>query len=301
MIRTVSLASLCCLFMAGPAVASDDKTTTLEPSSNWHASLEDGRCRLARTFGKGASEHLLVFEQWGPSSRFGLTVAGPATMKFSSGSKTDLTFFDGQEPREIRPVKSRFDKYGTLLTELNAGIEAKEPEPRNWQEADKAEEKSAASGFPSIDLAIAAKSGFARLAQGERTLTFRTGNLKDPFDALNQCAEQLMVSWGLDLAKQKAQSRRPKLVNWRKIHERLFANWPSDMLEESWRGSVHIRVLVNEEGRTDGCQATNMEMTQEMQKATCNSMSRARFEPARDAKSRPMRSFYETMITYRVQ
>ncbi|QFT76285.1 energy transducer TonB [Erythrobacter sp. THAF29] len=138
------------------------------------------------------------------------------------------------------------------------------------------------------------------LRQGARILTLKTGTMGDAFSVLNQCAEQLMVSWGLDLAEQKAQTRQPKLENWRKINERLFANWPSDMIEEAWRGSVNICVLVDERGRTNGCQATNMAMTQEMQEATCNSMTRARFDPARDAEGKPMRSFYEMTITYRV-
>lgn len=294
------LVAACAAPFALPASASE-KAVVLEPSSNWYAKLENGSCRLARTFGEGAGEHMLVFEQWGPSSRFGLTIAGPEAAKFSSGSRTDLTFFDEHEAREIRPIKGKLDGFGTSLTEINAGMMPYEIDWSNSKEEEERAEKRALAGFPAIDPGLALKAEYVKLRQGDRTLTFRTGRLNDPFDVLNQCAEQLMVSWGLDLAQQKKLVRRPKLENWRKINERLYANWPSDMLEDRWRGSVNIRVLVDEKGRVDGCQATNLAMTQEMQEATCNSMTRARFDPARDMDGKPVRSFYETTITYRVR
>ncbi|QFT76284.1 hypothetical protein [Erythrobacter sp. THAF29] len=133
--RVLVTAVMLCLIVPVPTLA-DDKVTLLEPSSNWFASLENGSCRLARNFGSGASEHRLVFEQWGPSKGFGLIVAGPATEKFSSGSKTDLVFYDGYRPREIRPVKGKLEKYGTSLTEIAVGSKSTRENRLNTKEAE---------------------------------------------------------------------------------------------------------------------------------------------------------------------
>lgn len=278
--------------------SADSRSTILEPSSNWYATLEDGSCRLARRFGERSTEHLLVFEQWGPSSEFGLIVAGPTAARFSDGRKTQLVFFDGQSPREIRPVKNDLDDYGSSLTELAAGLSST---PENWlsrEEISALSEERAQSGFPSIDAELAAQVQYVQLSQGNRELKLMTGPMSDAFSVLDQCAEQLMVSWGFDLEAQKAQSRHPRMLNEHNAAERFWANWPSDMLQERWRGAVNVRVTVNAEGEVEDCQAANLAEIQEMQEATCNAMSGLDFDPALDAQGNPMRSFYMTSIRY---
>lgn len=63
------------LALAGQAAAADEPLV-LKPTSNWQVDYAEDKCRLARKFGEGDTLTVVMFEQDGPSERFGMTFGG---------------------------------------------------------------------------------------------------------------------------------------------------------------------------------------------------------------------------------
>ena len=101
----VTLAAL----IAGPALA---EPVVLKPDSPWNVDFAEDKCRLTRTFGDGANRHFLAFQQYWPAKDAGLTVAGPAFEKFRSLQRTDVRFFEAQQPLRTTPFTGTVGEYG---------------------------------------------------------------------------------------------------------------------------------------------------------------------------------------------
>lgn len=278
--------------LASPVVAEDfpnalverDATTRLDPTSAWNLEYGESRCRLARWFGDESEPHLLVFEQSAPRRRFDLTIAGPLLTRFQ---RVDA-FHIGMERDEAMDEVDRFGRSelegvgrAIVIGGHNIGPDL---------------ERGTLRGA-GIDIDEAGSIDRVVISERRVTLSFETGNMRAPFEALNTCTSEMLRRWGLDPAQHQSYVP-PRLLDSGEVRRRIEARYPDKALARREEALVAFTVIVEADGSVSGCMADNATPTETLQSPACEEIATARFEPARNADGEPMRSYITTNITY---
>lgn len=266
----------------------------VQPSSPWNVDFAEDKCRLVRLFGEGENQHYLAFHQYWPAPEAGLTVAGPAFKNFGSLERTQLRFFETQEPHRTTPFAGTVDGFGAAVIFSNLTIESGEPKTN-------AIDEPATGGIPQMDAAMGAKVQFVELRQRGRVVRLNTGSLGDAFKVLNQCTLDLLRDWGLDAERHLTAQRLPRWINQEALSRKIIANYPTGALAQGEQAIMRMRVIVSAEGTVESCTILKATNTTRLESPACQVMQRATFEPARDAAGQPFRSLYVTSITYRIR
>lgn len=289
----LSAAALAFSSVAFIAPASAKYTTiALEPSTPWNVDYGAEKCRLARIFGEGENKTILFMEQWGPDEKFGFSVAGPDFESFRSRRKTEIRFFSEQEPYETEPFTGEVDGFGTAVIHASFSLGNRNEYSREIGEVQ--------YGLPQIETEIAKRAKYVSLRQGNRIVKLNTGPLNEAFTVLNQCSHQRLVDWDLDLDKHLTIKQMPLWRNEKQIAARIMSVYPTRALKEGESAIFRMRVIVNEDGSISDCKIFESTITEVLQSPACEKMKGAEFDPALDAEGKPVKSFYQTTIIYRV-
>lgn len=278
---------LATVLAATPARA--DEVVALAPGSQWSMDWAQNKCRLVRFFGAEDNRHLLVIEQFWPGETFTLAMAGPAFAKADVDAPTGLRYSAAQKPFDGYLHRGEMEGFGTTLFYATVGLAApplKAPPP-----------STPVTRFPEVDTALAAKTEFVALTQKGKEVRFQTGSLAPAFKLLNQCTQDLVRFWGIDIERHRTATRMPVFVNEKRMSADILSFIPFDKMGEE-RGIVRLRVLVSEAGAVEDCVLLEAPNIAFLQPPICKWIRKAKFEPALDAQGAPMRSFYATTITY---
>jgi TonB family protein len=281
-----TLLALAALATAAPAHAAP---VVLTPSSQWSVDFADEKCRLIRTFGEGEDRHLLAFQQYWPSRRLGLTVAGSGLKRFVSRARTDLRVSESQEPVRGTPFTGKVEGFGDAVIYSEVELDSR----------DTGSEENT-GGVAMVDTAFGKQVQFLELRQGQRQVRLATGPMDAAFEVLNQCTMDLLRQWGLDAEKHRTALSGPKWLNRDALVRRITATYPSDASAQGEQGIMRMRVIVAADGSVESCTILKVTNTTRLDSPACEVMQRAKFEPARDAAGQPFRSFYATGITYQI-
>jgi TonB family protein len=266
----------------------------LKPYGPWNVDYGEDSCRLQRLFGTAEDKHVLMFQQYWPDNRAGLTLAGSAIGKFRTDERTQLGFADGQEPLRATAFVGGLGDYGDALIFSSVSLEEPEP-PAN------ALDDSADSAFRQMDLAFGKQARFVAVRQGGREVRFATGAMDQAFEVLNQCTLELLRGMGLDADMHVTMQSRPRWLNQAALVRRIIALYPRDAAAQGEQGIMRMRVIVGEDGKVESCSILKATTTLRLESPACQVMERAEFAPARDAQGKPFRSLYATSLTYKMQ
>lgn len=272
------------------AMPAQAKVVEVAPSSPWNVDFGENKCRLARFFGEGESRHLLFFEQYWPGERFGMTVAGPSFKRYRSGDRTDLKFFAAQEPSKTKPFTGTVGEFGDGVVYSTLDL-AKDSEPNGQDEI-------APARVPQLDKDTARQVEFVSLRQRGDEVRLLSGPLDEAFAVLDNCALDLIGTWGLDVAQHRTATRLPRWVNKDAVVRKIVAVYPREALNAGEQGIMRMRVTVSAEGAVEDCAIIKATETERLESPACKAMQTARFEPALDAEGKPMRSYYAESIIY---
>jgi len=265
---------------------ADDKIVALQPISPWNIDFAENRCRLSRVFGSAEDMHLLFFEQAAPQASFGITFAGSQLSRFQPGrglligmrgdvAMEELGRYNIGDVEQVGPAIIIANHEVGRLVEVEGQVQG------------------------GIDLAAAEKIDRIVLQHRERALSFETGDMMPPFQALNTCTGDLLRAWGLD-QEQHASYTPPVWSNQRRIVDRIVRAYPQRALRDGEGGIFRMRVIVEADGTVSDCLIEKSTITESLESPACKEMEKARFEPALDAQGQPMRSYYATTVTYAV-
>lgn len=282
----LSLAAFGAVLAPAPLLAA---TTELQPNGPWNVHFADEKCVLSGVFGDERNAHLLAFQQYWPSGSAGVTVAGPAFGKFENLQPTRLTFYDGQQAIEGTPFRGKIEDVGAAVIYTSVALAAREQGQRQR-----------ARVLPDLDTAFGQQVRYVSVKQGSREVRLQTGPLKAAFEVLNSCTEGLITEWGLDLERHRTATALPKWRNSQTLVRRLQGLYPSRALNAGESGIMWLRVIVGEGGKVEDCVIHRGTKSERLDSPACNVMQTAEFEPARDAGGQPFRSYYATMVTYRI-
>lgn len=285
--RVAVLALASAVLAATPGHAETD---VLKPSNSWNVDFGENKCRLTRFFGTQGNRHLLIIEQYWPSQHFGMLAAGRSFAELEAGQPISLKFYEDQKSIDGKPNRSSIEEYGAAFAYRKVGIDTADqpalgPQPVNTR-------------FPILDTDSAARVEFVSLSAGEVEVRLETGSLRDAFEVLNQCTQDLVGTWGFDLAALSAATRMPHWINEAVMAPKFLDYIPFQRLEPGARGTIQLRVVVSEEGRVADCTIIEAPNIKLLEPPICRAMQRARFQPALDAAGKPMRAFYGTTIWY---
>lgn len=312
MVRTPVIASLVLgALVACPAAAQDKATLVLQPSSQWQLDMGEHRCRLARTFGTGASETLFYIEQFNPSARFSYGVAGP--------SLNDLRITDKFQRLPERKVEVQFgpalpgyeQSYeDASLGDLGAAIMGYGPVQTVFETKEEFEGRATKNPEPAggsrelreLDAETGKAISWLSLSSPRiGTVKLELGGMEAPFKAMNFCMDDLVKTWGLDPEQQKQIQKFPVWLNDKKIVRSIQRNYPAQALRGGRMARFNIRVIVDEEGRAESCQLTNMTTSEGFDRdlTVCGLIKNgAKFSPALAASGSPVRSFFTSSVRY---
>ena len=194
---------------AVPGLAAEPQPpVVLEPSSPWLLDYAEDYCRLARQFGGSGHETIFYIEQYEPSDRFSVLVAGP-DFDSKNLTKPALRFGPAGGTKSHEAIAgASIAKYGsgalassmTLLPDPDDSLTASE-RARQWLERE-GEIKQP------LDPADAERIVWFEMLEKNRILgRLALGSMREPVRALNACTDELLSHWGIDVAKHRARSR----------------------------------------------------------------------------------------------
>lgn len=298
--RTIYPALLAAGILAVPAAADDgdypndlaasDEAIVLQPVSPWNIDFGENRCRLTRVFGSAEDQHLLFFEQAAPRRDFGVTFAGSQISRFGGVRRLSI----GME-RDV--AMERLDRFNHGdVADLGPAIIISN---HTISEASLEDTPEGVLRSAGIELGKAENVDRIVLQNGDKVLSFETGNMMPPFQAMNTCTSDLLRDWGLEPDKHTAYYP-PQWSNERSVVRRIGRQYPGDALRAGEQGIFRMRVIVETDGTVSDCHLEESTEMDQLESPACREMRRARFEPARDAQGNPMRSFYATTISYSI-
>ena len=123
-------------------------------------------------------------------------------------------------------------------------------------------------------------------------MRFETGSLRAPITALQTCADDLLTVWGLDPEKHKTMTTLA-ILNPDPNGVLPQGTIPFGDFGKFGGGANQVRVLIGADGKPTGCTIYSPTLGQSLNERICTLvMSKATFQPAKDADGQPMASFW---------
>ncbi|MDB2694740.1 energy transducer TonB [Erythrobacter sp.] len=287
-----------CVAMAAAshtALASNDKSIVLEPSSNWHLDYADERCAIGRSFGSGDEKTVAFFQQAEPSDSLHWVVGGWVADRIDT--KFEVQFGPGFEQYEMRsPMGLKVDDFGTAVR--GTGFKKFEPENDLHSDASVAEPV----GLPQLNPDEGSSIEWVEFVRGDRSYRLRLGNLEPVYKAMNACMTNLVTSWGADPDILRQRRSPPQLINPDDVRKAIQSHYPSTASALGAQADLQIRAMVEADGTVSKCHITGLTQADRFDSDACVVLLQdARFEPARDLEGRPLASFYMQRIHYRMR
>ena len=114
--------------------------------------------------------------------------------------------------------------------------------------------------------------------------------------AMDRCIDQLLTTWGLDPAVQRALQHGPVPLNNPSDWVRS-TDYPSSAANRS--SVINFRLAIGADGAVTGCHIQSGLSVADFAAATCQLVARrARFSPALDAAGKPVTSFYANTVRW---
>ena len=260
------LACAVLLSTSGIAAAADPK----QPTGKWVAEFGDHQCVLSRAYGTADNALILAFQKLPTQTGIELTVlktgksttlanSGLARVGFRKGSSVEVAFGAYRLRSGIRRI--------------SVGID------------DESYRAATESGAVSLSIPKELEEDFVLPGFGPA------------LKVLDQCVVNLGEVWGISKDLQARVSKPAKLIEPKSLFD--SNDYPDGALKEDASGKTIVRYVVDEAGRSSDCVVLKSSGNKLLDLATCSKLlKRARFEPALDAKGRPMRSVSVTAVNW---
>lgn len=293
--RRLTCIGLAGLMMATAANATADagsnqeKSARLLPSSPWNLEYSDDSCRLSRIFGPASSPSLIAFEQIAPGSSVTMITAGSEIAAL--GAFGDLRIgksATGPRTRVI-PMPASMSKYGAgyILPGVSFA-DAFFSEVRY----DFGVGRYGGAGIEPQDAASVSGILFERSG---RTVFLETGNMEQPLRALNSCTGDLLQHWGLGVDDHRGHTP-VALHNENTQISRIRSKYARGPGRKRHEALLTVQAIIDADGAVSKCDYRFAPATSGDSFDVCADLRKMRFDPAKAADGRAIRSFYALTI-----
>lgn len=254
----------------GAPVQAQDQPAVFRPAGNWTVDFGDDYCRLMRTFRNGDDEIALALERIRPGAQTGFILVGDGVKTFRGADQLGYTFAPAQSEREVRYVRSetadgkQYLNLGSVTLTPPAGGGGPGAAPAY----DRAAEQAAAKGITAIGL-----------AKGLTTpVRIETGELGAPVQVLQECADDLAKSWGVDPLATPAAAEGGG-AGWLPQGTVPFADFA-----KLGGGANQVRLLIDAAGKPTKCDIHQPTLSAAQNEKICSLlMANGKFTPAKNA------------------
>ncbi|MEO6040614.1 MAG: hypothetical protein ABIP41_01825 [Croceibacterium sp.] len=262
------------------SVQAQDGAAVFKPAGNWVADFGDDYCRLSRNFSNGPEQVSLAFERLRPGAQTGFVLVGNGIRTFRGADRLGYTLAPAHAEREARYVRSQtaegkqYLNLGTItLTPFAPPVPGARPAaPPKY---DRAAEQAVAKGVTAIALSKGLTS----------PVRIETGELGAPVKVLQECADDLVKSWGIDPQAAMALPQGPGLLPQGTIPFTDFAKLGG--------GANQIRVMVDAAGKPTKCQVHQPTLAQALNDKICGLvMSKGQFVQGKNAAGQAVASYW---------
>ena len=303
------------LLLLQPAyVLAADAPRILAPASGWTLDFADERCSLIREFADGADHIRLQIDSYGPSPGYRVMLSGdlvamsdtPAIREFRIGYSPD----NGQrQPMTMFPGKFGDDDAVSFGPAFLPDLPYADWVPRQPQPASDAPQ---GANWPGSEFQRSVRHMTVQFGDGQ-PFRLDTGGMAAPFTALQQCVDDLMVSWGVDPAAHRTRSRVPMLVELPEGYQRIRVDLADDRpgyTERRYQAMaqaqaaelagprpsagyvVPVRVMIDATGQPTACVVQAGNANEAYRRSVCEQFA-GPYQPALDAEGRPIASFVQ--------
>lgn len=279
-------------------VAAKPESLTLKPSSAWQVDYAEDRCRLGRQFGIGDQQTLLFMDRYGPEEYFRLTVSGKLMKTSSVAPTAEIQFGPSEAAQQLEFLPGNLAGQPAFV--FVSRVRVAPPSALEF-EAIKRDPQQAWDAIQPINDDRKKAIKFFRVGKPLRAdVILETGSMRAPLAALDSCIDNLLTTWGIDVARHKTMTRPVKSLSppekWV-----VSSDYPMKMLMQGQPAIVEFRLSVNAEGAPVSCHIQSTTRPKEFDEAVCGSlMKRARFAPALDAEAKPIASFYRNTVRFAI-
>ncbi|UAB79110.1 TonB family protein [Erythrobacter sp. SCSIO 43205] len=289
--------------LSSPAEAAKEPVV-LKARTPWNVDFGETKCRLARAFGEGEDKHVLLVDQHSPSSGASVTVAGPSFRRFTSRKETLVALGDATEPFEAPGMKAELGPIGYGLVFSNIYFLKDQPavliEARKAGSDNEGTDNDPVRISGQLDSEFGADIEYLSFKQGSREVRLETGPLGEAFEVLNTCTSDMLKDWGFDVETQRLVAKGPVWTNRDAVTRRIVDSYPRAALRRGESAILRMRVTIDEQGGVEDCVINEVTRTETLESPACEQMQKAEFEPAVNVVGQPVRSFFTTSITYRI-
>lgn len=293
---TCAIAFVLGLAAAGPAAAAD--SPPLRANSPWTVDYDTESCALRRTFGEGDSKAYLEVRRFAPGLVLQTTIAS-SNMRTKRSVNFKYRFNGDTEWRKT---------IGANSVTLASGYEGVlfDSEIVDLPEYDKLEDELEREAYlrsidwRAIEKAVAAKTETITLRGAfSKELALQLGALDKPITALNECVDELMTHWGIDVEAHKTLTRPAVPVNLSEIPSMM--DYPPAMLQKSMPGLVNVRLAINETGKITACHIQMPLSDPVFEESSCADIEHLLdFDPALDKDGKPIASYWVTRVHFQL-
>lgn len=266
-------------------LAERKQATILSPVGGWRLEAGNDRCRLRRSFTSNEGPGIILLEQIAPGQRFDLIVAGPDFARARRGSWFYGGMRSDQETETIDPLEFNIPGFENAIALGGVAID-----DYIYAPSSKAQSVAAA-----IDPAAGQKVERIVFQRASTIVSFELGNMREPVEALNACAAELLMRWDLDPEDHAAHEppRMPQEFTYfsRLSHE--LASKPSNLGHKSL---LRVRAIIDVKGSVASCHHEYAITTGGEAPNVCEDIADMTFAPATNAAGEPMASVYSRSV-----
>jgi Gram-negative bacterial TonB protein C-terminal len=304
MLRTIRAIIAIIAASASQLVFAKSEPLVLKPTSAWHLDYGKDSCRMARQFGEGDKQVLVIFNRYGPGEPFRLIVSGAPFKVSSPAGIAKVQFGPNEEVQSISYSSGSFDKLPALVFDGSIRIAPLTPAELKIQiETYKLQKSKPYLTYDPVPINELRQKAVKYLEIGKssrQTIRLEIGSMRASLAALEKCSDELTMRWGIDYEKHKnlQQSARPANFpgSWVTTND-----YPSNMITAAQPANVVFRLDISADGKPTGCHIQATTQAKEFDDAVCGSiLKRARFTPALDAEGKPIASYYINQVNFRL-
>jgi hypothetical protein len=283
---------------AAPAQA--ENAHGLAPASPWNLVYDDDSCALRRTFGDSENPAFLEMRRFAPGGGLQVIVA---SKRLKGRDIRSFTYrFGDEEPwRDAGRLKvSLDDGLGGVVFSVplvEAPAEVTDPAERalylhsvDWR----ARERALAAETDAITV-----SGVTVRNVHRGDMTLRHGSLVAPLAALNECIDELLTHWNIDVEAHKTLARPVLPIDFSAAASMI--GYPPKMARGRMQGLVNIRLAIDATGRVTACRIQMPLSDPAFEASSCDDIQHAfEFEPALDKDGKPIASYWTTRVQFQM-
>lgn len=290
--------ALLAIALAAPlatAAAAQDKPA-LAPSTSWTLDYDTDSCALRRMFGEGDKRAYLELRRFQPGLGLQAVVAS-SWMQAKSRAEFKYRLNDAGAWLDTGGNVLKMDGWSGGVLFAPTLVYLPETEEMEALERDaylksidwQARETSSAAAADTLTLRGAFRSD----------LSLKIGSLDKPMAALNQCIDELMTHWGIDVEAHKALTRPAVPLNLPEVPRMI--DYPPKMLRQFMPGVVNIRLAIDETGRITACHIQMPLSDPAFEETSCADIQHAlEFDPALDKDGKPIPSYWVTRVVFQL-